>query len=56
MLFLAGRTQEAAEAFEQALARYERKGNLVMADRMRVRLAEIATPRVGEALATGVDR
>jgi tetratricopeptide (TPR) repeat protein len=41
VLSLADRPQEAAEALEQALARYERKGNLVMAGRMRERLAAI---------------
>ncbi len=38
VLSLAGRAEEAAEALEQALARYERKGNVVMAARMRDRL------------------
>ena len=38
VLLLAGRTEEAAEALEQALARYERKGNVVMAARTRDRL------------------
>jgi tetratricopeptide (TPR) repeat protein len=38
VLELAGRSEEAAEACEQALARYERKGNVVMAGRMRERL------------------
>jgi class 3 adenylate cyclase/tetratricopeptide (TPR) repeat protein len=37
VLSLAGRTKEATEALEQALARYERKGNLVMAGRTRER-------------------
>jgi hypothetical protein len=40
-LALAGRSQEAAEAFEQALSRYEAKENVVMAGRMRKRLAEL---------------
>ncbi|MGZ4360492.1 MAG: ATP-binding protein, partial [Gaiellaceae bacterium] len=40
VLSLAGRAQEAADALEQALARYERKENLVMASRMRARRAE----------------
>jgi class 3 adenylate cyclase/tetratricopeptide (TPR) repeat protein len=35
---LAGRAEESAEALEQALARYERKGNVVMAARTRSRL------------------
>ncbi len=39
VLSLAGRPKEAAEALEQALARYERKGNVVMAGRTRERLA-----------------
>jgi class 3 adenylate cyclase/tetratricopeptide (TPR) repeat protein len=38
VLALAGRAEEAAEALDQALARYERKGNLVMAGRSRDRL------------------
>ena len=41
VLSLAGRPEEAAEALEQALERYERKGNLVMAERTRARLAEL---------------
>jgi len=35
---LAGRANEANEALKQALARYERKGNVVMAARTRARL------------------
>ena len=42
VLELAGRTTEAGEAREQALARYERKGNLVMAGRMRERLVSLS--------------
>ena len=38
VLLLAGRAEESAEALEQALARYERKGNVVMAARTRDRL------------------
>ena len=38
VLLLAGRTEEAAGALEHALARYERKGNVVMAARTRDRL------------------
>jgi tetratricopeptide (TPR) repeat protein len=38
VLSLAGRHEEAAEALEQALVRYERKENLVMAGRVRARL------------------
>jgi class 3 adenylate cyclase/tetratricopeptide (TPR) repeat protein len=41
VLSLAGRPQEAAKALEQALVRYERKGNLVMAGRARARLEEL---------------
>jgi class 3 adenylate cyclase/tetratricopeptide (TPR) repeat protein len=43
VLSLAGRPQEAAEAREQALARFERKGNIVMAGRMRDRLVSLKT-------------
>jgi tetratricopeptide (TPR) repeat protein len=39
VLALAGKPEEARVALEQALARYERKGNLVMAERTRERLA-----------------
>ena len=39
VLILGGKPDEAAAALEQALARYERKGNLVSAGRARVRLA-----------------
>ena len=39
VLMLAGDPDHATEAFERALARYERKENLVMAGRMRKRLA-----------------
>ena len=39
----AARPSEAAAALEQALDRYERKGNLVMAQRMRDRLAASVT-------------
>ena len=38
---------EAAAALEQALERYERKGNLVSAQRMRARLAELSDPASG---------
>ncbi len=38
VLLLAGRTKDAHEAFERALMRYERKGNVVMAARTRDRL------------------
>jgi tetratricopeptide (TPR) repeat protein len=39
----AGSTDEAAATLAQAFDRYERKGNLVMADRTRTRLAELRT-------------
>jgi tetratricopeptide (TPR) repeat protein len=38
VLLLAGEPEEGAEALEQARARYERKGNVVMAGRIRGRL------------------
>jgi tetratricopeptide (TPR) repeat protein len=38
-LLLGDRVQEASQALEQALERYERKGNLVMAERVREKLA-----------------
>jgi tetratricopeptide (TPR) repeat protein len=41
VLILAGRAQEAAEALEQALVRFEAKENLVMAGRVRKRLAAL---------------
>jgi len=41
VLALAGRFEEAAEAFEEAVARYERKGNMVMAERTRDRLSAL---------------
>lgn len=40
VLSLGGRPEKAAEALEQALERYERKEKVVMAERMRRRLAE----------------
>jgi class 3 adenylate cyclase/tetratricopeptide (TPR) repeat protein len=43
VLTLAGRREEAAEALGQALARYEAKENVVMAGRMRERLASLRT-------------
>ena len=47
VLLLAGRRDEAFVALEQALERYERKENRVMAQRVRARLAELrdAAPR-----------
>jgi tetratricopeptide (TPR) repeat protein len=48
---LAGRPEAAAEALEQALARYERKENVVMAERARARLAELQPSRTAAELA-----
>jgi class 3 adenylate cyclase/tetratricopeptide (TPR) repeat protein len=42
VLRAAGRTDEAAATLEQALERYERKRNVVMAERTRARLAGVA--------------
>jgi tetratricopeptide (TPR) repeat protein len=39
-LELTGRNEEAARAFEEALSLFERKGNVVMADRVRARLRD----------------
>jgi tetratricopeptide (TPR) repeat protein len=41
VLALAAKTEEVAAALEQARERYERKGNIVMADRTRARLADV---------------
>jgi tetratricopeptide (TPR) repeat protein len=41
VLQLAGKPDEAAAALKQALARYERKENIVMAERVHARLAEL---------------
>jgi hypothetical protein len=41
VLAVADRPNDSAEALEQALARYERKENVVMAERVRARLAEL---------------
>jgi class 3 adenylate cyclase/tetratricopeptide (TPR) repeat protein len=41
VLLLAGKPDEAAAALEQALERYERKGNVVSAQRAQTRLAEV---------------
>ena len=43
VLSLAGQPKQAAEAFKEALARYERKENLVMAERTRARLEDLQT-------------
>jgi tetratricopeptide (TPR) repeat protein len=40
VLLLTGKADEAAMALAQALERHERKGNVVMAERMRARLAD----------------
>ena len=42
VLALAGRADEATAAFAEALARYERKENLVMTERTRARLAKMS--------------
>jgi class 3 adenylate cyclase len=47
VLLLGGIQDDAAAAFEQALVRYERKGNLVSAQRARARLAEVTDSRQG---------
>jgi tetratricopeptide (TPR) repeat protein len=44
VLELVGRAEEQIRALEQALALYERKGNLTMADRARRSLAEVGVP------------
>jgi hypothetical protein len=41
VLEVAGRREEAAAEVEKALERYERKGNLVMAERARSRLEDL---------------
>jgi tetratricopeptide (TPR) repeat protein len=41
VLSLGGKPDEAAAALEQALDRFDRKGNLVMAQRVRERLSEV---------------
>ena len=41
VLLLARKPEDAAAAFEQALERFERKGNLVSAERTRARLASV---------------
>jgi tetratricopeptide (TPR) repeat protein len=46
VLLRAERATEAAEALKQALARFETKGNVVMAGRMRERLAALKPPTV----------
>src|SRR5205823_10200396 len=44
VLELAGKTSDATGQLEQALALYERKGNVVMADRARARLENAVLP------------
>jgi thioredoxin-like negative regulator of GroEL len=44
VFLLAGKPDEASAALEQALEHYERKGNLVSAQRVRERLAELRDP------------
>jgi tetratricopeptide (TPR) repeat protein len=41
VLTLAGKRDEARAALDRALELFERKGNVVMAERMRARLAEL---------------
>jgi hypothetical protein len=41
VLALGGKTHQAGTALRQALERYELKGNIVMAERTRLRLAEV---------------
>jgi tetratricopeptide (TPR) repeat protein len=45
VLLLSGRREEAGEALAQAFLRYERKGNVVMAARMRDRLDALRGPQ-----------
>ena len=52
VLLLGGKADEAAAALEQALERYERKGNLVMARRTRDRLAATAAQTPGSKIGT----
>jgi tetratricopeptide (TPR) repeat protein len=42
VLLVTGKADEATAAFEQALSRYERKENVVMAERVRGRLVELS--------------
>jgi class 3 adenylate cyclase/tetratricopeptide (TPR) repeat protein len=53
VLRLGGKLDEASAALGQALERFERKGNLVMADRVRARLAEVEEARRGESSGRG---
>jgi tetratricopeptide (TPR) repeat protein len=47
VLAAGGRRGRAAEALEEALERYQRKENLVMAERVRARLAELRSAETG---------
>ncbi|MGI8845753.1 MAG: hypothetical protein ACR2HC_06225, partial [Thermoleophilaceae bacterium] len=48
VLAVAGRPKEAKVALEDALARYERKGNLVATEKFRRSLSDVAeSPPVG---------
>ena len=53
VLELAGRRDQAADAVEEALALYERKGNLVMAERTRERRTELRKPVRAEGGTSG---
>jgi hypothetical protein len=44
VLLLARKPEEAVAVLEEAVERYERKGNLVSTRRTRTRLAEIGAP------------
>jgi class 3 adenylate cyclase/tetratricopeptide (TPR) repeat protein len=50
VLALAGRSEAEAEAHDQALARYEQKENIVMAARVRARMAELLPETSAEEL------
>jgi tetratricopeptide (TPR) repeat protein len=45
VLGAAGRDDEAAAAFAEALERYERKGNIPLSRQVRTRLSELRSPR-----------
>jgi tetratricopeptide (TPR) repeat protein len=56
VLALPGRMDTAAAAFSEALRRYERKGDLVMAERTRTRLAELhPPPRDNRTISAGTE-
>jgi hypothetical protein len=46
VLVLAGKTAEAAQALEEAVAIYEPKGAVALTERVRARLAELGTTRL----------